>query len=366
VSSFQDRLRNIVSRAAAGGDTPLLGDAKIIPYEQNNSLLVFATKHERQMIKDIVAKLDVVQAQVLIEAIIVEVSLSDDLGYGVSMSQNGHSADRFTGAVGSIQGTKNAPFSFIDPTTITSLSTNIPGGFSYFGSVGRDFDFVLKAAASDSRVNILSRPRIQTSHAIEAELFDGQSRPFPTGTYQTYGGLNQTQTQQQQIGIRLNILPLINQDGLVVLDISQTIQSLGDDITIDKTSGFVVPAVIDRQASSRVAVQDGDTIMLGGMIRNEKRNSRSGVPLLQDIPLLGKLFSSKSKTDSKQELLVFIRPTVLATPEAAAFNTKKEEEQMIDVKQAQYEIMRDEALRRKKMEADLRRQREEDLEQPRK
>lgn len=362
VSSFQDRLRSIVQRAASGGEAPLLGDAKIIPDERTNSLLIFATKQEREMIKNIVEKLDVVQAQVLIEAIIVEVTLSDSLSAGVSMSQNHQRANRFNGAVGSQQNSA-FPFSFIDPKSVNSL-TNFPGGFNYFGSVGRDFDFVVAAAAGDSRVNILSRPRIQTSHAVEAELFDGESRPFPMGTYQTYGGLNQTQTQQQQIGIRLNILPLINQDGLVVLDISQTVQSLGAEIQID--ANFSVPSVIDRQASSRVAVKNGDTIILGGMIRNEKRNTRSGVPYLKDIPLLGKLFSSKATEDSKRELIVFIRPTVLPTPEVAASFATEETDKLIDVKQAQHDMMRDEAKRRQKMQEDLLKQLEEDQRRPRK
>ena len=362
VNSFQDRLRSIVQRAASGGDAPLLGDAKIIPDERTNSLLIFATKEEREMIKKIIEQLDKVQAQVLIEAIIVEVTLSDSLSAGVSMSQNNHRANRFNGAIGSQQSSA-FPFSFIDPKNVNSL-TNFPGGFNYFGSVGRDFDFVVAAAAADSRVNILSRPRIQTSHAVEAELFDGETRPFPTGTYQTYGGLNQTQTSQQQIGIRLNILPLINVDGLVVLDIAQTVQSLGANIQID--ANFSVPSVIDRQASSRVAVKDGDTIILGGMIRNEKRNSQGGVPYLKDIPLLGKLFSSKATEDTKRELIVFIRPTVLPTPDIAASYATEETDKLIDVKQAQYEMMRDEEKRRLKMEQDLRKQKENEQRQPRK
>jgi general secretion pathway protein D len=349
VSAFQGRLQQIVQRAASGGDAPLLGDARIIPDERTNSLLVFGTKQEREMIKKIIEKLDVVQAQVLIEALIVEVNLNDSMGFGVSMADSRLKEGDVRGAVGSTPGSSSTiPLGFLDPRGITSL-TNFAGGsaFNYFGKLGGSFDFVVSATAADSRVNILSRPRIQTSHAVPAEIFVGEQRPIPTSTIVNFNGLPQTQTSQQQIGIRLSVSPLINQEGLVVLDIQQTVQQLGDTIQIDQN--FSVPAIIDRQAVSTVAVNDGDTIILGGFITSEKRENKSGVPYLKDIPGLGALFRSKRDEMIKKELIVFIRPTVLPTPELAAITAANEREKLIDVKRAQEEVMAAEEARRQQM-----------------
>src|SRR5262249_23218771 len=152
-----------------------------------------------------------------------------------------------------------------------------------------------------SRVNIISRPRIQTSHAVEANLFVGQTRPYVTGSYTYFGGGPQTQFQQQQIGLTLSVLPLINAEGLVVMDIKVKSQNIGENIPIDAT--FSVPETIDREAAAKVAVRDGETIMLGGFISKNKNVSRSGVPILKDIPILGLLFRNTTTDDTRVELI---------------------------------------------------------------
>jgi general secretion pathway protein D len=350
VGAFQSNLQRIVQNAARGADVPLLGDAKIIPDERSNSLIVFGTIKEREMLKKIVKEIDIIQPQVLIEAVVVEVQLTDGKDVGVSMGQTPRQfgAD-FLGFGGSR--TANAPFGGgpLSGSTFTNLS-QLGQGFSYFGMLGSNWEVAMTAVATDSRFQVLSRPRIQATHAVEADIFVGETRPFPTGSV-SFGGQATTQIQNQRIGIGLNVLPLINVDGLVVMDIAQTVQQVGEEIQVDQF--LAVPSIIDRSATSRVAVKTGDTIILGGFITTEKRDTRSGVPGLKDIPGLGRLFSSKSESVVKRELIVFLRPTVLETPEIAAITATNERDKMVDVKKTEIDLRREEQERYRKLEAEM-------------
>jgi len=337
-SSFQERLRGIVSRAASGGggsEFTVLGETQIIADERTNSLLIFAAKKDIPTIKDIVEKLDVVLPQVLIEAIIMEVTLDDSFDFGVSWLQRPQQAGDFDFSGVSIgQDTSLVE----DPSALTNILSNI-SGLRYFGKFNDDFDVALRASASDSRVDLLSRPRIQTSHAVEANLFVGETRPFITGTY--FGGIgangSSSQYQQLQIGITLSVLPLVNVDGLVVMDISQRIQNVSGTTPID---GNDVPITADKEARAKVAVRDRETIMLGGFISTDSRDSESGVPFLKDIPLLGFFFKGSSKANARRELVVLIRPTVLPTPKEAAVVANEEKAKLpgIIAAESKYEL----------------------------
>lgn len=324
--SFANRLQQIASQRSGGaggaggaaGDIFVLGNTKIIADERINALLIFASKSDLQTISNIIDKLDVVLAQVIIEAIVMQVSLNNNLDYGFSYLQTkpATAGNVLLGGLGAAQGPNTG---FLGLETFSGISSNaagsLDGGFSYAAKF-MNFDATVKALASDGRIKILQRPRIQTSHAVEANLFVGQTRPYPTGT--SYGGFggNYSSIQQLQIGVTLSVLPLINAEGLVVMDIRQKIQDVGDEVTIQNVGS--VPSTIDREANAKVAVRDGETVMLGGMISANKSNSKGGVPILKDIPYLGALFRSTKNSDNRTELAVLIRPTVLPTPEAAA------------------------------------------------
>lgn len=329
-STFQNQLAQIVNRAASAGNGPLLGDAKIIPDERTNSLLIFATKTERERIKDIIAKLDVVQQQVVIEAVIMEVSLSDSLNFGTSAA-NASSADK--GAKRFFGGSK-----FTDFGSLTNFPGGLPQGFSYYSQLG-SWDLAMTALAGDSTVNVLSRPRIQTSHAVEASIFVGQTVPFITGSTTDINGGSRSTFQNQQVGITLQVLPLINPEGLVVLDIVQQVQQLGENRIIDNNQ---VPTTTERNANARVAVRDGETVILGGFISSNKQKTKSGIPYLKDIPVLGSLFSQKADSSQRVELIVLIRPTVLKTPEIASQVAERERQKLFGVRQAEMQILEEE------------------------
>lgn len=317
-SAFQNRLNQLVSSVgggagAANGEVQVLGETKIIADERTNSLLVFANVQDMETIKDIISRMDVVLAQVLIEAILMEVNIGDRQNISVSAASKNQSGDN---KFGSLMNNGLGFANFAGATNVSDFGNAAPTGFSWFGEFGNNFAVAINAAAQDNKIKVLSRPSVQTSHAVPASLFVGETRPYVTGTYN--GGFNSgvsSQYQQTQIGLSLSVLPLINPEGLVVMDIQQQVQQVGGNVTID---GNDVPITQDQSASAKVAVRDRDTIILGGFIRNSLEKSENGVPFLKDIPLLGNLFKSQNKNNSRRELVILIRPTVLPTPEDAA------------------------------------------------
>jgi general secretion pathway protein D len=348
-SSFTQRLQNIIQRASATGDIQVLGQTKIISDERTNSLLIYATKEDMKTIKDIVAKLDVVLAQVLIEAVILEVVLGDRRDLGFSYLQRPQQAGNWAGvgAINNKNALKAEDFSGING--ITNTGGILPQGFSYLMSFNKDLDMTVTALASDSRAKILQRPRIQTSHNEPAHLFVGESRPYPTSSYYgggAYGGYSSI--QQLNIGVTLDVTPLINPDGLVVLEIQNQIDSFAGNVTIQNVGD--VPVTASKQAAAKVSVRDHDTIILGGLIETDRNKSYSGVPFLMDIPLLGYLFRSTSTDNVRKELIVLIRPTVLPTPEIAALTATAEKNRMPGVRAAEKEL-RDDATQRLKKAA---------------
>jgi general secretion pathway protein D len=213
-------------------------------------------------------------------------------------------------------------------------------------------DVSVTALAADGRARILQRPRIQTSHAVPATLFVGESRPYPQGSYYGGGAFGGYSTiQQLQIGVSLEVTPLINPDGLVVMDIHQKIESFKGNVTIQGVGD--VPVTSSKDATAKVAVRDRDTIMLGGLIETSRNDNNSGVPLLKDIPLLGYLFRSSSKDGTRSELIVLIRPTVLPTPEVAALTARAEKDKMPEIRRLETEVQSEENGRLRKMQRDL-------------
>ena len=355
-STFTQRLNSIIQRATG---TPgqqdqiqLFGQTKIIPNESSSSLLIYATRQDLEVIKGIISKLDVPLAQVLIEAVIMDVTLGNTFALGVSAAQNPAANGNVIGGGGmnngnsfmhfvqglttnftAVSGSTNTLTTIVNSIKQSGAATNavfgnnLGGGFSYFGSIGPTWDLAVSAAETDNHANIIQRPRIQTSQAKPAQFFVGETKPYVTSTY-NYGGVNGNQSSYSQlsVGVELDVTPFINPDGEVSMDIQQEIDDFNGFTTI--TGVGDVPNTIKRTLNTSITVRDKDTVMLGGFIKSDKSTSKSGVPFLQDIPLLGNLFTSRSDSKDRKELIVLMRPTVLKTPEIAARNTIKEAQRM--------------------------------------
>ena len=339
-SSFTQRLQNIISRASnPAGEIEVIGQTKIIADERTNSLLIFASHGDMKTIKDIIAELDVVLPQVLIESAVISVTLTDSRDLGFSYLQHPQNIGKWTGVGALNNKTFQSPGNYLlNANGVTNGSSGaIPGGFTYLMSFGQDLDVALAAAASDTRAKILQTPRIQTSHNEPASIFVGQSRPYPTSSYYGGGAYGGSATiQQLQIGVSLDVTPLINPDGLVVMDIHQKIDAFEGNVTIQNVGD--VPITSEKEAQAKVSVRDHDTIMLGGLIETDNNKNKSGVPYLMDIPMLGYLFRSSHVDETRQELIVLIRPTVLPTPEIAALTATAEKNKMPGIMATEREL----------------------------
>lgn len=360
-NTFQQRLQSIIQRASTGGgqqdQIQVFGQTKIIADQRSNSLLIFATAADMVRIKAVVDKLDVLLAQVLIEAVIMDVNLGNSLSYGVSAAQRQKTWQQNPSVTTAGAMNNNQPFyNFLQNVAtnggvLPGLSTT-PNNFSYFGNIGNQWDVALQAAASDNNATVIQRPRIQTSQAKAASFFVGNTVPYVTGTYYGggYAGGNSSSYSQLSVGVELDVTPFINPDGLVVMDINQEIDDVSGFTSID---GNNVPNTDKRTLSSEIAVRDRDTIILGGFIRSDKSKTRTGVPILQDIPILGNLFSAHTSSKNREELIVLMRPTVLKTPALASIETLREEQRLPGISAAAAE---DAAYERKLIEAQRKRE----------
>ena len=396
-NSFRNRLQGIVNRAA-GGDIQILENARIIPDYRSNSLIVFANEEDMVKIDEIVGHVDNLLAQVLIEAIIVNVTLTDGMNTGMNAFMHSAAGPGDTRHIGGFMngGPSTAGAAPAPPPADTgggnqggqgdaadagnviaaagsALNTlgagALAGGFSYISRYDNSLEFAISALASNSTAKVLQTPRVQTSHAVPATFFNGEQVPYQGssgggygggyggygGGYGGYGGGGYTQFLN--VGITLDVTPYITPDDLVVMDIQQTISELDGFIDMgggqQGSSGQKAPQTTEREASSTISVRDGDTILLGGFIRDAKTDTESGVPFLKDIPLLGSLFKSQSATSKRSELLVLIRPTILKTPEDAALMVSQERMRLPGIREAEAEFKAAEDARRRKVDKKL-------------
>jgi general secretion pathway protein D len=381
-NSFRNRLQGIVNRAA-GGDIQILENARIIPDYRSNSLIVFANEADMVKIDEIVGHVDNLLAQVLIEAIIVNVTLTDGMSTGMNAFMHSAAGPGDTRHIGGFMngGPSTAGAAPTTPTDATDAGNAVAaagsalnklgagalaGGFSYISRYDNSLEFAISALASNSTAKVLQTPRVQTSHAVPATFFNGEQVPYQGssgyggsygGGYGGYGGGGGGFTQFLNVGITLDVTPYITPDDLVVMDIQQTISELDGFIDMgggqQGAAGQKAPQTTEREASSTISVRDGDTILLGGFIRDAKTDTESGVPFLKDIPLLGSLFKSKSATSKRSELLVLIRPTILKTPEDAALMVSQERMRLPGIREAEAEFKAAEEVRRRKVEKNL-------------
>jgi general secretion pathway protein D len=359
-NSFQNRLNGILNGTSgaggAGGNKDqiqLFGQTKIIPNESSSSLLIYATRADMLVIKGIIDKLDVPLAQVLVEAVIIDVTLGNTFNFSVSAAQN-PSALSPGGTIlggGGVNNSSGNPFiSFVQSVTAnkgsnglvnsitktvtanggsatnSNFGNNLAGGASYFANIGPMWDVAVNAAETDSHASIIQRPRIQTSQAKPAQFFVGDTVPYVTSSYGGYSGYSGNSYSQLSVGVELDVTPFINPEGMVSMDIQQEIDDLNGYTAITGVGN--VPNTIKRTLNASITVRDRDTVMLGGFIKSDKSVSKSGVPFLMDIPILGNLFVSRSDSKDRQELIVLMRPTVLQTPELASKHTAVEEQRL--------------------------------------
>ncbi|GGY70903.1 type II secretion system secretin GspD [Marinobacter zhanjiangensis] len=285
-----------------------------------NALVLRGEPSMMQEAEMIISQLDVRRAQVMIEAAIVEISdqLGSGLGVQVAAADEGGGSTPVIGSnfnnVGSTLG--DVIGAIVEESVIAPALGGITLGAGQRNENGVTWGVLLQALATSAAANLLSTPSIITLDNQEAEIIVGQNVPFRTGEQATAGdGLSNpfTTIERRDIGLTLKVTPSISSDGLVRLVVEQTTEDVAT--SVDNAADIVTNK---REIKTTVLADDGETIVLGGLINENVRIDKSKVPLLGDIPILGRLFSSESTSREKRNLLVFLRPTIMLNKAEAA------------------------------------------------
>jgi general secretion pathway protein D len=285
----------------------------IIADKYTNSLIITAKPDEYAEILRIIKELDIVREQVLIEAMIVEVNLENGWGLGIDWMLGNKTGIHMYGG-SSINSTSMPNYKLPDwapkgKTLAVPLNTGLQLGYMPDLSV---LGFaLLNASATDSNFNILSTPQVLTIDNSEAELNVGEEIGVPTNNRITDQNTTFQTFEYKTVGIKLKITPHITHKHRITLDLYQEVNSIIGDTTVTSSGSLVPPKLGKRDIKTKVTVSDGKTIVVGGLISNQKNIDESKVPLLGDIPLLGWIFKHKKVSYSKRNLLVFITPHIL-------------------------------------------------------
>lgn len=285
-----------------GSDAPLVAahtgeGPRIVPNEENNSLLIYANGEEYEFIREALDKLDQPVAQVLIEATLAEVTLSNDLRYGVNF-------DAISG-----------------DATFTNSSTGGPAPAAIFPGfsvslLGNTAQAVLNTLQSKTNVRVLSAPKLMVLNNQTATLQVGDQVPIIIQQAQSVaapGAPIVNTVELRDTGVILKVTPRVNDSGTIILDIAQEVS----DVSQTTTSGINSPTIQQRRIASTVATRSGQMIALGGLIRDNVGRTRSGIPLLSQIPVVGGLFGTHRTDGSRTELIILITPTVVRSPQEA-------------------------------------------------
>ena len=324
--------------AAAEGKKSKLGelkkeDVKILADERSNAIIVMASKGDVETVKGIIADMDIMLSQVVIETVIVSVSFGDSLETGMDWVQrtmlgySGKNNGRPTLAFATAGGGGGTAADPMGMTTTASLAGKGGGVTGWLTLFDMNTDLILKAVQSDSRSRLMSSPRITTMDNKEASL-EAKTRTYwnEGTTYYTNSSYSDRETdniKSEDIGITLKVTPRINKNGYITLTIEQEIQNIDRFDSEVTTKGNKYPIISTRKMGADVAVNSGETVVLGGLAQNQVTKSIKKVPILGSIPLLGWFFRSQQESSERTEIIAFLTPRVIDTPASIEDDARK-------------------------------------------
>ena len=272
--------------------------------ERINAIVAYGTQQDLKTLKGLIEKIDIPLPQVRIEAIITEVRLKEDQSTGLNNFTLNYRGDGFNDDAAQLLKFTNLDDKKSINPILSTESALISGKFSFEG--------VLELAESDSDVKVLSTPSIVVSHNEEGIINVSESRPIVTGSQTTLNSSNvRSNIEFRDIGIQLEVTPLIGSDGSVQLEINQSADRISGSTTID---GNDQPIIGKREANSTITVADGQIAVLAGLQQNEVSDTGNYFPFIGRVPILKKILSGNTKTYNRTELIIFIRPTILRNP----------------------------------------------------
>jgi general secretion pathway protein D len=298
------------------------GTATIWADKDTNSLIITAGQRTMRAVNAIIDKLDIRRAQVIVQAIICEVSVDKTSDLGVNWAIDGSATGVGVGGfIAPVNGSSIIDL-YNDATTPSNLASNPPSGtilgIGKLTAAGLNFAAVLQALQSDSRTNILATPQVVTRDNQEAKMEVAQEVPFLTGQYSTTNGTGSAfQTiQREEVGTILTVTPTINEGDTVLLKLQIESSSLSG-----SSEGAVDLVTNKNVITTSVLIKDGGTLVLGGLIQDSVTNSNNSVPFLGSIPILGELFRARNTQKTKTDFLIFLQPRILRNDAQAAIET---------------------------------------------
>lgn len=272
---------------------------RVMADELNNSVLIWGTPAEYERIEAALKRLDVPPTQVLIEASIIEVTLNDELKYGLQWAFNGGVGGRGHTGTGQLTQSKG---------NLPDALGAITSGFSYaISSSAGNIRAVLNALSSKTNLKVVASPSLMVLDNHTAAIAVGTQQPYQSAQIRSAeGGSTTTSIQYKDTGVNLQVTPSVNAGNIVTMTVNQSVTDVGD---VDEPSGQ--RSFLQRQVSSRVAVRSGESIVMGGLIQENSSQGRNGIPVLHEIPVVGNLFGSTNNRTARTELVVVITPRVV-------------------------------------------------------
>ena len=339
LSALVSRLPTATAAAAqpAGPAAILEGSVTITSDKSTNSLIIVASPIDYETVKDVIQKLDIRRRQVYVEAAIIEISLSKQRELGLEFQSSNLSSLESSTNTSYVGGTNFGNIGSAiasGPAAIASMSGltigAVKGTFKYNGTEYLSVGALLHALQTDGAVNVLSTPNILTTDNQKAEIMVGENIPFVTGQTQSSAtsGSILTTVNRQDVGIKLQITPQITSEDNVRLELKQEISDVTTTAGLDANK--VGPSTSKRAADTTVVIKDRQTMVIGGLIRDNVTSSTSKVPFLGDIPILGWLFKYKTSKTEKTNLMIFITPYIIKNEDDAVAITKRKSDSLED------------------------------------
>ena len=304
-----------------------IGNAKIIADQRANAIIVLGSREVVVKISKILDEMDIRAPQVVLSTVIGELELSSDQEFGVDYFQKRigllgphHESSLAASARNTTEALGGQP-TLNDLTGIANIIAT--GGTRVFLQTGFGLAALVSLLDSTGRFKVLNRPVVFTSNNKKAIIASGQEIPVPVATLSTINNTTvlpgttpfnnfgtQSSIQYKKVALQLEVVPLINSEKEVSLDILQKLDSLGANTTVDNNQ---IPTIVTRYIKTNVSAPNGSTIVLGGLITDEKRYDKSGIPVLGRLPLIGPIFRQTTKVNARKELLILMRPEVALT-----------------------------------------------------
>ncbi|MBK1882946.1 hypothetical protein JIN85_10995 [Luteolibacter pohnpeiensis] len=294
--------------------TPLLvGRTLLVADNITNSLVVQGPPSGVEIIEKLLDELDVKEDQVMISCVFAQLNATDGYSFGVDYSKT------LGGSSYAVRGGSGSGASFTTDTlgiNTDALSPN--NGLSAYGMIGNNLEIYLNAKQNDSNFKVLSRPTIFTSNNKRGAILSGTQIAIPTNSYTTgTSASSSTNFEYKDVALKLEVVPSINSEDNIKMQIYLTSDDVGNDrqVGTDDNSYFI-PDILKRELITTVIVPNHETVVLGGLITENRTDSRSGIPVLHRIPLIGPLFGTDTKEKDRTELLIFIQPSIVDDPQS--------------------------------------------------